>query len=133
MTELKPLHRGPGRSSMGSRAGFLGPSVVAFSIMCAVIRAVSPKAWIHECTMTFDASIFAKLFPKYRAESIMTQPTDYGFPIRRTRLYTLLVREDMQLLRPLSDIYRLFITPSVDCGVFFSSADDEAGLAIVGG
>lgn len=118
---------------MGSRAGFLGPSVVAFSIMCAVIRAVSPKAWIHECAMTFDASIFAKLFPKYRAESIMTQPTDYGFPIRRTRLYTLLVREDMQLLRPLSDIYRLFITPSVDCGVFFSSADDEAGLAIVGG
>lgn len=114
---------------MGSRTGFLGPSVLAFAIMCAVLRKTRPRVFVHECTQTFDAKIFAALFPGYRCESILTRPTDYGFPIRRTRLYSLLIREDMTLLRGLDDIYRLFISPGMDCRAFFAAPEDEARLA----
>lgn len=116
---------------MGSRTGFLGPSVLAFAIFAAVLRAVRPKLLVHECTQTFDASIFSVLFPDYHCQSLLTHPADYGFPVKRTRLYSLLVRSDMKLLQPVSDIYRLYISPKIDCGAFFAANDEEAGWLIV--
>ena len=111
---------------MGSRTGFLGPSVLAFAIMTAVLRFIQPRIFAHECTQTFDASVFGSLFPDYSCQSVATDPTDYGCPVRRTRLYSLLVRSDMKMLRCLDDLYRLFISAEVDCGCFFAAENEEA-------
>ncbi|CAK9056929.1 unnamed protein product [Durusdinium trenchii] len=75
---------------------------------------------------TFDASIFASLFPNYAVESVLTHPTDFGFPARRTRLYTLLVRDDFKLLRGMDDLHRLYISPGMDCSAFRAAEEQEA-------
>lgn len=111
---------------MGTRSGFMGKSVLAFAIAMAVLRSLQPRLFVHECTQTFDATIFSFLFPKYYVESVVTRPTDFGFPVRRTRLYTLLVREDMKLLRSPQDLFRMFISPEMSCSVFFGAEEEEA-------
>lgn len=115
---------------MGTRSGFMGKSVMAFAIMASVLRKVSPQLFVHECTQTFDASIFASLFPNYAVESVLTHPTDFGFPVRRTRLYTLLVRDDFKLLRGMDDLHRLYISPGMDCSAFRAAEEQEAGLEV---
>ena len=111
---------------MGSRRGFLGESVLPFAIMVALVRRIRPALFVHECTRTFGWRIFTKLFPGYTARHLLTDPTDYGFPVKRGRSYTAVLRDTLELRRPVNDIYRLYITPGMDAGCFFAAPDSQA-------
>ncbi|CAE7210122.1 unnamed protein product [Symbiodinium sp. CCMP2592] len=114
-------------SSMGSRKGFLGDSVLAFAILLAIVRSTRPALFLHECTASFKWAIFAKLLPGYDIAQHYTEPLDFGFPVRRHRSYTALVRAStFQLAFPLSEMHRLFISPAVDCRVFLAASRAEA-------
>ena len=112
---------------MGSRKGFLGESVLPFAIMLTLVRYLRPALMVHECTRTFRWQIFARLLPGYEIQPCLTEPADYGFPVRRERSYTALIRSSMfELAFPISEIHRLFIATSSDAGIFFGAPAAEA-------
>ena len=71
---------------MGSRKGFLGDSVVPFAVMIALTRRLRPALFVHECTRTFAWNLFEQLFVGYSVHHQITQPSDFGFPVKRSSL-----------------------------------------------
>ena len=110
---------------MGSSKGFLGESVIPFVVMICLTRRARPVCLVHECTRTFQWEIFKVLFPGWSVHHVTTNPPDYGVPVQRTRSYTVIVREDYEMSRPITDIFRLFIGTSLDAGVFCNATDGE--------
>ena len=123
----------PARSSMGSQKGFLGKSLLAFVILCCLVRRWRPVLFLHECTRLFKWQVFLdeQLLPGYLIHSMLVNPTEYGFPINRSRAYSSIVRDDWALGCGLDQIFRLHITPSVDAGCFFAAHENEAAGAAV--
>ena len=113
---------------MGSQRGFLGDSVLAFSILCALIRRWRPALFVHECTKLFKWQVFdqEQLLGDYTIHSTMVSPKDFGFPINRTRAYSAIVRNDLELRKGLDQLFRLNISTNLDASVFFGASAEEA-------
>lgn len=118
----------PLRSSMGNQRGFLGKSLLAFVILCCLVRAWRPAVFIHECTRLFRWKVFKEedLLDGYVCHSTMVNPTEFGFPINRSRAYSAIVRKDWSLAKGLDQLFRLHISPALDPSCFFSANGDEA-------
>ena len=124
------------RSSMGGRAGFMGASVVPFVIMICIARKTKPRLMIHECTRSFKWKVWEaqegddgeefSFFPGYECHHLLTSPLDYGQPVHRSRSYSALIRPDSTLDGGLTDLWRLYLTPTIDCRAFLGAPDDEA-------
>ncbi len=116
---------------MGNQKGFLGKSLLAFVIQCALIRLWRPVLFVHECTRLFKWSVFddneEDLLEGYMCHSTIVNPTDYGFPISRSRAYSAIVRNDYVLACGLDQLFRLHISSALDAGHFFAASHSEAG------
>ena len=113
--------------------GFLGESVLPFVILCALVRAWKPALFIHECTRLFKWDVFDKedLLGDYTIHSTIVDPTEYGFPIKRGRAYSAIVRDDLCLHYNLNYLFRLHISSSLDAGVFLGAPANEAGTMVL--
>ena len=126
------------RSSMGSQQGFLGKSVMAFAIFCSLVKALRPTIVFHECTRLFNWKIFDSddneddpssrepLLGSYQIHSTLVDPTEFGFPIHRSRCYSAIIRDDHVLGCGLNQLFRLHISSTLDAGVFFAAPMNEA-------
>lgn len=113
---------------MGTQKGFLGKSLLAFVILVCLVRRWRPSVFIHECTRLFKWTAVEDqdLLPGYVVHSTLVDPTDYGFPIRRSRSYSAIVRNDWVLGAGLENLFRLHISTSLDAGCFFAAPQLEA-------
>lgn len=117
------------RSSMGNMQGFLGKSLLAFVILCCLVRLWRPVVFLHECTRLFKWTVFneEELLKDYLCHSTIVHPTEYGFPISRSRAYSTIVRSDWLLEVGLDQLFRLHISSALDAGCFFAATAEEAG------
>ena len=54
-------------------------------------------------------------------------PTDFAFPVRRSRSYSALIRKDYELCVGVEQLRRLYTPSRLDSGVFFQAPKEEAG------
>ena len=142
---------------MGGQKQLLGDSVVPFVAMLCLLRRTRPALFVHECTRTFrwtlvggdaeqEDSISGELggkalFPGYNVYHTLTNPIDFGCPVRRTRSYSAIVRGDHYLQRGylvlvemnskwncLASLRENWKQPKADASIFFGSPAEEAGL-----
>lgn len=121
---------------MGSRKGFLGESVRPFSIFVAITRRIRPAVVLHECTRSFRWQIFEangdnskkSFFPGYSIHHILTNPPDFGWPVQRSRSYTAIVKDSLEMVTPVDQIFRLFINPGpkLDASAFLVDDEEKA-------
>ena len=113
---------------MGSQKGFLGKSLLAFVILCCLVRRWKPVLFLHECTRLFKWTVFddQDLLSGYVCHSTIVNPTEYGFPINRSRAYSAILRDDWVLQVGLDQLFRLHISPGLDAGCFFAATAAEA-------
>jgi len=114
---------------MGNQKGFLGKSLLAFVILCCLVRLWRPVIFLHECTRLFKWTVFNEedLLKGYLCHSTTVNPTEYGFPISRSRAYSAIVRCDWLLEVGLDQLFRLHISSALDAGSFFAASKEEAG------
>lgn len=119
---------------MGTQKGFLGKSLLAFVILICLVRRWRPSVFIHECTRLFRWTVLGDrdLLPGYTIHTVLIDPTEYGFPVRRGRSYSAIVRNDWMLGSGLSNLFRLHVTSACDAGHFFSATQAEARGGYVG-
>ena len=112
---------------MGNQRGFLGKSLVAFVILCCLVRRWKPVLFLHECTRLFKWTVFddQDLLLGYVCHSTIVNPTEYGFPINRSRAYSAIVRDDWLLQVGLDQLFRLHISAGLDAACFFSAQAEE--------
>jgi hypothetical protein len=84
-------------SSMGKQHGWMATSLLPFVAWAFTVRAWRPSIIIHECTPTFDDSIFTLIFnddvDEYDIQSFVFSPEDIGVPLMRNRRWTILVHK----------------------------------------
>lgn len=113
-------------SSMNqSRQELLGAYILPFACSLGLARFLSPMAFLHECTRLFRPAILQKVFPEFSLHHSLLDPQDFGFPVRRSRAYTALVRPDYVMTIPSDQIKRLFSPCRLNCGIFFQATDEE--------
>ena len=82
-------------SPRGKRAGFAHSSARPFHIWGAERRAHNEDIIIAECSSHFPAEVFADVTPRHRVITLVLGPDAIGWPIRRSRNFTILIGEDM--------------------------------------
>ena len=84
---------------MGSQRGFMGKSLVAFVLLICLVRLWRPVVFVHECTRLFKWTVLdsQELLPGYTVHTTYVDPTEYGFPIHRSRAYSAIIRDDWHL------------------------------------
>ena len=70
--------------------------------------------------------MLARNLPTHRLVNATLEPGDFGFPVRRSRDYSALVREDYHMVHAADSIRRMFTPTRLDAGVFFMASEDEA-------
>ena len=58
--------------------------------------------------------------------SWLLDPQDFGFPVRRSRVYTALLRDGISAVRDKKDIRNLFSPTRMTSSAFFQATDEEA-------
>ena len=124
-------------SSMNQgRKELLGSYVLPFAISLAFVRFTQPMAFLHECTRMFKPGLFEETFVDgkpdksglgYTLTSWLLDPQDFGFPVRRSRVYTCLMRNDYEMTIHKKEIRNLFNPTQLNSAVFFQATDSEAG------
>jgi hypothetical protein len=84
---------------MGNQKGFMGKSLLAFVLMICLVRLWRPVVFVHECTRLFKWTVFdsQELLPGYTVHTTYVDPTEFGFPIHRSRAYSAIIRDDWHL------------------------------------
>ena len=123
-------------SSMNQgRKELLGSYVLPFAISLALVRFIQPMAFLHECTRMFKPGLFEDTFVNdkpdkfglgYTLTSWLLDPQDFGFPVRRSRVYTCLMRKDYDMTIQKKEIRNLFNPTQLNSAVFFQATDSEA-------
>ena len=79
-------------SSMGSQQREGHPTMLPFLIWIFLLRALTPDIVIHECVVPFDVDCFRKyLGATFECQTIVLNPTSFGWPVQRQRRYTALL------------------------------------------
>ncbi|CAE7776792.1 unnamed protein product, partial [Symbiodinium necroappetens] len=108
------------------RQPFTGRYMVPFGIMLGLVRLLSPRIFFHECTRQFRPSLLAKSLPGFQLIHKVLEPIDFGWPGRRGRSYSALLRTaDCIVVRDVESIRKFFSPLRVDCGVFFQASEEE--------
>ncbi len=83
-------------SARGSRSHFLGETFLPFAVFVMERRSRREAFMILECTPLFDPSIYVTLLGDlYLVWSFIWSPHLQGFPVRRPRRFSLLLRKDL--------------------------------------
>ncbi len=114
-------------SSMNQgRQELLGSYILPFAVSLAFVRWLQPMVFWHECTRLFKPKVFEYSLPTYSRSSWLLDPQDFGFPVRRSRVYTSLLRAGLDIARDKKDIRSLFSPTRMTSAAFFRATDDEA-------
>ena len=100
-------------SAMGGGAGADGATFILIVAWARALRTARPRAGIVENVARFPLAILeAFVGDLYTLDSIVLCATMFGWPVRRKRLYVILVRRaDCALERPLGDILSALSLP----------------------
>lgn len=120
-------------SSMNQfRQELLGSHLLAFACTLGLVRLLMPMTFLHECTRLFKPSILrnALSLPKfgdhhYSMAHQLLDPRDFAFPVRRSRCYTAMIRDDYEQTLRMADMSKLFSPVRLNCGIFFQASDFE--------
>lgn len=94
-------------SKDGTRLGKEDHRISCLIAWACIHRKQKTKVLIHENVVGFPQSLLEELLPEYCIFAIKSEPADSGFAcVRRTRLYHILIREDVQILRDPSTTYK---------------------------
>ena len=111
-------------SSMGGSLTLAGWTVLPFAIQLKLVQRIRPTVFFHENTRNFKPELLARHFPGYNIHHGIQNPQVRGFPVRRARIYTAVVRSDFELAVPLEEIAKLNCHPNFDGGSLFCAPDD---------
>lgn len=93
-------------SKDGTRLGKEDPRISCLIAWACIHSKLKTKVLIHENVVGFPQSLLEELLPDYCIFAIKSEPADSGFAcVRRTRLYHILIRRDVQILRDPSTTY----------------------------
>ena len=97
-------------SCRGKQRGWGGPSAAAFSQWVVERLLADDDIIIMECTPRFnvDQGLHQTLGHKYDVHPLVFSPSDLGFPLKRQRLYALLLRRGRVSAPPNRDLRELF-------------------------
>ena len=97
-------------SCRGKQRGWGGPSAAAFSQWVVERLLADDDIIIMECTPRFnvDQGLRQTLGHKYDVHPLVFSPSDLGFPLKRQRLYALLLRRGRVSAPPNRDLRELF-------------------------
>eukprot|EP00435_Cladocopium_sp_Y103_P067517 s638_g30.t1 len=107
------------------RQELLGAYILPFACSLGLARLLTPMCFLHECTRLFRPAILQKVLPEFSLHHSLLDPRDFGFPVRRSRAYSALIRPDYVMTIPSDQIKRLFSPCRLGCGVFFQATDQE--------
>ena len=98
-------------------------------VHCGIIHLLSEDIAVHECTARFGVEIFQTyLGDWYDVFPQVLSPEQFGWPCKRPRLYTILLRRSSVFLEK-ADLQRtlkqLFMQTTMDCSAFYCAP--EAG------
>lgn len=114
-------------SSMNQgRQELLGSYILPFAVSLALVRYLNPMVFWHECTRLFKPKVFEATLPMFSRTSWLLDPQDFGFPVRRSRVYTALLRDGISAVRDKKDIRNLFSPTRMTSSAFFQATDEEA-------
>ena len=112
--------------------GWGGPSAAAFSQWLVERLLADEDIIIVECTPRFDVDLGLRrsLGHKYDVHPLVFSPDDLGFPLRRQRLYALLLRRGRVSAAPGQDMRELFWSlfprqPLLPGCAFFRAPDES--------
>ena len=111
------------------RETLTGKYVLPFSIMLGLVRRLQPMMFLHECVRSFRPSLLSRFLPTFTLQHALLEPTFFGFPVKRGRAYSALMRSDYEVVRDIKHIRRLYSSVRLDCGVFWMADEEEAGGA----
>ena len=111
-------------SSMGGSLTLAGWTVLPFAIQLKLVQRIRPTVFFHENTRNFKPELLARHLPGYNIHHGIQNPQMRGFPVRRARIYTAVVRSDFELDVPLEEIAKLNRHPNFDGGSLFCAPDD---------
>ena len=119
-------------SCRGKQRGWGGPSAAAFSQWLVERLLADEDIIIVECTPRFDVDLGLRrsLGHKYDVHPLVFSPDDLGFPLRRQRLYALLLRRGRVSAAPGQDMRELFWSlfprqPLLPGCAFFRAPDES--------